>query len=267
MSERPNAASVRLALSGKRVLITRATGQASDLVERLSAMGAKAILIPAIEIGPPASFAVLDAALATLDDFDLVVFTSANAVEAFQQRALHLGVTPAPRRIAVVGPATAHAVEAIGLHPDVVPPVYTAESLAEALLPEAPGQLILLVLVEQAPATLHNALLAAGARVMVVAAYSNRVPEGSLEAVAKLFADPAGLPDAVTFTSSSTARNLVALLESARLTLPDSVARVSIGPITSSTLRDLGLPPHIEASEPTIAALADALAAHFRAIA
>ena len=126
MSSREEAAApVCLALTGRRILVTRAPGQASQLAERLSALGATPILIPTIEIGPPASFAALDAALAALSGFDLVAFTSANAVEAFHQRAQFLGLTPAPRRIAVVGPATARAVAAIGLRAEVVPPTFT----------------------------------------------------------------------------------------------------------------------------------------------
>jgi len=157
---------VRLALTGRRILVTRAPHQASQLADRLSALGATPILIPTIEIAPPASFAALDAALTALSSFDLVAFTSANAVEAFQQRAQLLGLTPAPRRIAVVGPATERAVAAIGLHADMVPPIFTAESLAQTivqtLLPEAPGARILLLLAEQAPATLASALSTIG---------------------------------------------------------------------------------------------------------
>ena len=175
-----------------------------------------------------------------LSGFDLVAFTSANAVEAFRQRAQFLGVTPAPRRIAVVGPATARAVAAIGLRAEVVPPTFTAESLAQTivqtLLPEAPGARILLVLAEQAPATLASALAAAGARVTVAAAYCNRIPRASLAALADLFADPSKVPDAVTFTSASTAGNLIALLDAAGLTLPAAVVRASIGPVTSRAL-------------------------------
>jgi len=259
---------VRLTLAGRRILVTRAPGQASQLAEQLRALGATPILIPTIEIAPPASYAALDAALAALSGFDLVAFTSANAVEAFHQRAQFLGLTPAPRRIAVVGPATARAVAAIGLDADVVPPVFTAESLAQTivqtLLPEASGARILLLLAEQAPAKLASALADAGARVTVAAAYCNRIPEGSLAAVAALFADPSKVPDAVTFTSASTAGNLIALLQAAGLTLPAAVVRASIGPVTSRALRDLGLPPHLEAVEPTIAALADSLAAYFQ---
>ncbi len=268
MSERLDTVRLRRGLSGRRILITRALHQASQLADLLSALGATPILIPTIEIAPPASFAALDSSLAALSGFDLVAFTSANAVEAFQQRAQLLGIAPAPRRIAVVGPATAHAVDKIGLHADLFPPIFTAESLAQTIvqtvLCEVPSARILLVLAEQAPATLCSALTAAGARVTVAAAYSNRVPQASLEAVAALFAVPEKVPDAVTFTSASTARNLVALLEAAGHALPASVLRASIGPITSRALCDLGLPPHLEAAEPTLAALADVLTAYFQ---
>jgi uroporphyrinogen-III synthase len=250
-----------LPLAGKRILITRAPHQASELADRLRSLGATPILIPTIEIGPPASFAALDAALAALSDFDLVAFTSANAVHAFGERAEVLGLAPAPSRIAVVGPATARAVEAMGLHVDVAPPTFTAEALGQTLLPEASGRRMLLVLAEHAPATLQSALEAAGARVTVAAAYGNRVPATSLPAITALFADPANYPDAVTFTSASTASNLVALLEASGLTLPATVIRASIGPITSRALRDLGLPPHLEAAESTIGALVTALSA------
>jgi uroporphyrinogen-III synthase len=253
-----------LPLTGRRILITRAPHQASELADRLSALGATPVLIPTIEIGPPTSFAALDAAVAALASFDLVAFTSTNAVRAFQERAAAVGVTPAPRRIAVVGPATAGAVEAMGLRVDVVPPVFTAESLGQTLLPEVRGQRILLVLAEYAPGILESALKGGGAEVTVAAAYKNRIPDASLSAVTELFAEPAAYPDAMTFTSASTAKNLVALLEGTGLTLPGAVVRASIGPITSRALVELGLPPHVEASEPTIPALVEAVAAHLR---
>ena len=268
MSAHQDAVRLGRGLSGRRILITRAPHQASQLAERLRALGATPILIPTIEIAPPASYATLDAALASISGFDLVAFTSANAVDAFQQRAHLLGIAPAPRRIAVVGPATARAIDRIGLHADLFPPTFTAESLAQTIvqtvLCEVPSARILLVLAEQAPAILRSALAAAGASVTVAAAYSNRVPQASLAEVAALFAEPEKVPDAVTFTSASTASNLIALLEAAGHELPVSVVRASIGPITSRALRDLGLPPHLEASEPTLAALTDALAAYFQ---
>jgi uroporphyrinogen-III synthase len=152
----------------------------------------------------------------------------------------------------------------IGLHADVIPTTYTAEALGQALAPEAHGLRILLVLTEDAPAILRDALAAAGADVTVAAAYRNRIPEASLAAVSSLFGDAGNYPDAVTFTSASTAANLVALLDAAGLALPAEVIRASIGPITSRALRELDLPPHVEAAESTIPALVAALAAHFR---
>lgn len=259
MSANSNADEGARPLTGRRILVTRAPHQASELADRLSALGATPILIPTIEIGAPTSFAALDEALQALANFDLVAFTSANAVRAFQTRAEVAGTAQAPKRIAVVGPATARAVEAMGLQVDVMPGVFTAESLGEALLPEARSSRILLVLAEDAPAVLESALKGGGAKVTVAAAYKNRIPEASLTAIRDLFANPSSYPDAVTFTSASTAHNLVALLDAAGLTLPGEVARVSIGPITSRALVGLGLPAHVEAGNATIPGLVESV--------
>jgi uroporphyrinogen-III synthase len=246
-------------LAGKQILITRAAHQASSLADRLKALGALTISIPTIEIVPPASSTALDEALGRLASFDVVAFTSANAVRAFSQRAGELGMSPVPRRIAVVGPATARAVEALGLPVDTMPTVFTAEALAQTLLPEAHGSRILLVLAEAAPRILETTLTAAGAAIHVAAAYANRIPGDSLAAIKDLFKNVATLPDAVTFTSASTAAHLVALLDAADLTLPAPIARISIGPVTSLALEKLRLPAHIEAREPTLDALVAAV--------
>jgi uroporphyrinogen-III synthase len=252
------------ALEGRRVLVTRTPHQASELTDRLRAAGATPVLIPTIEIAPPSSYEALDAAIRELTGFDLVAFTSANAVEAFRERAGRVGVLAAPRRVAVVGRATERAAQAIGLTVDVVPPVFTAESLAETLAPEARGRRFLLVLAEGAPTTLRDGLAGAGAaEARVAAAYRNRIPEGTVAAVASLFGDQAAWPDAVTFTSASTANNLVGLLEAAGLKLPEAVVRASIGPVTSKALRDLGLAPHVEAKEATVVGLLECLVEYF----
>ncbi|HEV2618447.1 MAG TPA: uroporphyrinogen-III synthase [Acidobacteriaceae bacterium] len=245
-------------LAGRRVLITRAPHQALELDERLQALGAETILIPTIEIVPPTSFAALDEALARIATFDWLVLTSANGMRAFAGRAMELKLSARPKRIAVVGPATARTAESIGLRVHTMPRVHTAEALAERLLPEARGQRFLLVLAEGAPRTLEATLTAGGAQVFTAAAYANRIPQASLHAIKKLFAKGARAPDAVTFTSASTASHLAALLEAAEVKLPESVARISIGPITSAALRRLGIPPHAEAAEATIDALAAA---------
>ncbi len=250
-----------LPLANRRILVTRAAGQASTLAALLEAEGAEAILIPTIEIAPPASWCALDAALSELRSFDLLIFTSANAVEAFAVRARTLGISPHPKRIAVIGPATAAAVQGSDLSPDdavlLEPARYVAEALAELLLPHAPGARMLLVRAAIARDTLPATLSAAGASVAIAEAYRTIVPPRSIADLQRLFTT--NPPDAITFTSASTARNLATLLDSASLTIPKSVVLASIGPITSQAMRELNLEPTVEASEATIPSLVEAL--------
>jgi uroporphyrinogen-III synthase len=282
-----------------RVLITRSPHQASALADQLRALGADPILIPTIELADPTTFAPLDAALAHLDHFHWLLFTSANAVEAFIKRtarpfenqitaagddqvpqgfslgshsppekegALAPGVClPRGIRIAAIGSATAHALGAAGLHADLLPPQSIAESFAEAVLPHAlqppnsSGQTtptrFLLLRAETAREHLPDTLRAAGADVTIAPVYRNVVPSGSIADIRQLFSTRENWPAAITFTSSSTATNLLALLETSDLTLPQEIRRISIGPITSQTLRDLNFPPHAEAAEPSIPSL------------
>ncbi len=248
-----------MSLAGKRVLVTRSREQASELAAKLEAKGAEVILVPTIEIAPPSSYCTLDAALACLRSFDWVVFTSANAVGVFAERARQIGVTSSPKKIAVVGPATAKAVEANGLRVDLVPPVYVAESLGEALIPFATGVSILLVRAEVAPERLPELLRAAGAQVTVASAYRTVVPAGSVAMLREMFAEKACYPDAVTFTSASTVTNLLVLLEADGLKMPPGIALVSIGPVTSRALREAGLEPSGEAGEATLESLCEAV--------
>jgi uroporphyrinogen-III synthase len=246
-----------------RVLVTRAPHQASALADALRAHGLDPILIPTIEIAPPTSFAALDAALASLTIFHWIIFTSTNAVEAFFAR-LHssdpYSLIPNPCLTAAIGPATALALEPFGIKPTLIPPQAIAESLAAALTPHAkqpdgsPTR-FLLPRAETARDVLSGTLTAAGADVTLAPVYRNLIPADSFPAIRQLFATPATCPDAITFTSGSTVTNLLALLEAAGLTLPPEPLRISIGPITSATLRGHGLPPHAEADQPTIPAL------------
>lgn len=250
-------------LTNKRILITRTRQQASDLAARLEALGATPILIPTIEIAPPASFAALDTAFTRLRTYDWLVFTSPNGVEAFHRRAAQLlKSVQLPKHIAVIGPATLSAAISIGLIVDLLPPQYIAESLAAALLPEAPGKSFLIVRAAEARDILPEALSAAGATVTIAEAYRSQLPPDSIPALQHLFSTPAAYPDAITFTSASTARNLFALLEAANRTLPPNITLASIGPITSQALRDLGHSPTIEAAESTIPSLIQALLTH-----
>ena len=160
-----------MSLTGRHILITRSGRQASELAARLEALGAETVSIPTIELAPPSSYCALEAALASVRGFDWVLFTSANAGEAFAERARWIGIIPSPRRIAVVGPATAKAVQGIGLAVDLMPAQFVAESLTEALLPFAPGASMLLVRAEAARDVLPDALTEAGAQVTIAAAY------------------------------------------------------------------------------------------------
>jgi len=252
-----------MALTGKRILVTRSRQQASDLSARLEAAGAQTILIPTIELAPPASFCGLDAALACISSYDWVIFTSANAVQIFNQRAKLLGLMPNPKKIAVIGPATAKAVQEIGFVADLTPQHYVAEGLADALLPHADGASMLLVRAETAREYLPDTLRAAGAAVIIANAYRTLTPASSVALLQQVWSDPGSRPDAVTFTSSSTVINLFTLLEAAGLNLPDRIVRASMGPITSQTLQDLGHPKTIEAEDATIASLCDALERHY----
>jgi len=295
-------------LHPKRILVTRSRHQTSALAAQLQALGAEPILVPTIAIAPPETYAPLDAALARLDTFHWLLFTSANAVQAFAERTSALALSSAqhPNRvphplapfakgwaiaqratqsfgepanqypkIAAIGPATARALTEIGLTPDLLPPQAVAESLAQSLLPHIiPGETcLLLIRAEHARDTLPATLRAAGANLTVTPAYRNLIPHDSIPLLQTLFANPSTWPDAITFTSSSTATNLLTLLDVAGLALPPdhasgapdkTVLRVSIGPITSQTLRDLGYPPHLEAPEATVVSLVQTLAQQLR---
>jgi uroporphyrinogen-III synthase len=251
-----------LPLLNRRILITRARGQASALATQLEALGATTIQIPTIEIAPPQSYSALDAALASIGTFDWLIFTSANAVEFFAARARLLKLSPSPKRVAAIGPATAKAILKSGIarSVDLIPPQAIAESLAESLLPHAPNSSMLLIRAAIARDILPKTLRAAGAIVTIAEAYRKIIPADSIHQLRTLFTT--NPPDAITFTSASTAENLVTLLESASLKLPTRTVLASIGPITSQAMRDLSLTPTIEAKEATIQSLTEALAYH-----
>jgi uroporphyrinogen-III synthase len=253
-----------------RILITRAPHQASPLADALRARGLDPILIPTIELAPPTTFAPLDAAIANLTgqgsqpSFHWLLFTSANAVEAFANRlSTPNDLLPSPCLIAAIGPATARSInELLGTKPTLTPSKAVAESLAEALLPYAkqpdgtPTR-FLLIRAETARDILPETLQKAGGEVTIAPAYRTIIPQESLPKICDLFHSPETYPDAITFTSSSTVTNLLDLLAAAGLSLPRDIPRISIGPITSQTLRDHGLPPHAQSEEPTIDSLVE----------
>lgn len=250
-------------LKGKRILITRAVQQAGALADRLRSLGATVIEIPSIEIRPPRSYEPLDQAIANIARYDWLVLTSVNGVQALLERLGHAGLPPAHLEnlsIAAIGPATRKVIEGRGLKVALMPKQYIAESVVEAMQEQVKSKKVLLVRARVARDVIPEELRKAGAEVDVVEAYETVVPQSSRERLRDLLSRPGQRPHAITFTSSSTARNFLELLGAENKHLVTGVMLASIGPVTSNTLRELGLGVHIEAAEYTIPGLVAALA-------
>lgn len=230
-------------LAGVTVAVTRARAQASALAARLRTLGAVAVEAPAIRIEP------IDAAVPSPADFDLVAFTSPNAVDRFFALVRDARVLAGPT-VAAIGPGTARALAAHGIVADVVPPRSIAESLVEALA-DVPVTRALIPRAEEARDVLPGALEARGAQVTVLPLY--RTIADTLDDHAR---DAALGATYATFTSASSVR----FFHAAAGTL-DGPRLVSIGPATSAALRELGHEPHVEASVHTPDGLVDALVA------
>ena len=252
------------ALAGRGIAITRARAQAHELAARLEAEGARVLAVPTIAIEPPESWAPLDRALAELERYDGVVFTSVNGVAMARRRLPGAGARLAGRRLAAIGPATARALRDWGCAAEVVPDEYVAEALVRQLAPRLrAGARVLVPRAAEARDVLVRELRQRGADVDEVPAYRTRPSDEG--AAALRTALEAGRVDAVTFTSSSTVRHCAALFapgQAARALR--GVAVACIGPVTRETAREHGLETQIMPTEYTIPALADAIVAHFR---
>lgn len=262
-------------LQGRRVAITRPREQAPALADRLRALGAEVLACPTIAIAPLEDFAALDAALARLAEYDWLILTSANGARAVLRRLAELaGAASAPwplapgarrPRLAAIGPATAAELERHGLRADFVPSTYVAEAIVDEI-GDVAGQRLLLARADIARPALAAGLRARGARVDEVTAY--RTLSGSL---AEPFVQSllSGELDAVTFTSSSTVRGLLAGLEAAGVDRAEArallarAAVVCIGPITATTARDEGLRVDAVARQYTAEGLVEALVEWF----
>jgi len=244
------------------VLVGRAKHQAGALSRELRRVGAQVIEIPFIEIRKPRSFKPLDDALRNLATYDWLILTSSNGVEAMWARVakLHLANRALRHlRIAAIGPATKKAIEQRGAKVDVVPKEYLAESVVRSVKGKVKAKRVLLVRAKVARDVIPCELRKAGASVDVVEAYQTAVPKSSRTQLQAVLKDPRRRPQVVTFTSSSTVRNFVELLGRAETRQLDRTLMASIGPVTSSTLRELGLPVDIEAKHFTIPGLVEAI--------
>lgn len=254
-------------LLGKRIVVTRAREQASDLVRQLSDLGAECLEYPTIKIVPADDPTPMDEAIKNLSEYDWIVFTSVNGVQFFFDRLFgsDLDVRALNQlRTAAIGPATAERLFNFGLKSDIIPKNYRAESVVEAFGREKlKGKKILLPRAGEARPVLPVELRKMGAEVREVTAYLTEKVEENADRLIKQLEDKS--IDLITFTSSSTVKNFKSLLPSDTFgQLLDGVKIASIGPITTDTATELGFKVDTTAAIYTIPGLCEAILKYYR---
>jgi uroporphyrinogen III methyltransferase / synthase len=246
----------KLPLFGKRILVTRDRRQSSMLAEPLEALGAEILFVPVIEIADPAESTPLDQAIQNLASYDWLIFTSVNGVRHFVE-ALDRSdrdLRSLEAKLCAIGPATRAAVEALHLRVDVMPEEYVAESLLKSLAGEdLKGKRILLPRAAVARDLVPVTLRERGAVVDVVEAYRTIIPADAAACAKEALVHK---PDWITFTSSSTVKNLLAVTGKEPIA---GIKVASIGPVTSATAREVGLLVDVEADPHTIEGLVSAI--------
>jgi uroporphyrinogen III methyltransferase/synthase len=255
----------RRPLFGKRVLITRSRTQASRLVGLLEDLGAEPIELPAIHVEPLEDYTELDGALTRLPEFGWVIFASTNAVESVFHRLEMQGRDSrafAGTRIGAIGPATSAALANQGLRADFVPTRSISETVVKELSSmDGSGTAVLLPSADIGRDALAQGLASMGAQVERITAYKTTPSQGMADKAHEAF--ESGI-DAVTFTSSSTVRNLVAMLNGNKSLLQD-LPLICIGPTTAATATELGLKIDLVAQEHTVEGLVGAVVEYFAA--
>lgn len=245
------------ALANLRVVVTRAEHQSGGLAEAFTAAGAEVELLPLLEVVPPADPRPLERAASELALFDWLVFTSANAVEAFLP--LTGGGLPGRLRVAAVGPATAAALRAWEIEPRLVAAQSDAEGLLADLAPHVDrGRRILLPQAADARPALAEGLARLGAEAVAVTAYDKALPVDAPRRAAELFATaPLGW---VTFTSPRIVRHFAELFGGDWERRRPELRAASIGPVTTAELRRRGVEPAAEAARPGDEGMVEAVA-------
>jgi uroporphyrinogen III methyltransferase/synthase len=248
-------------LFGRKIIVTRTREQASELVAGLEESGANCLEYSTINIEPVESYDILDSELERLNEYHWIVFTSLNGVKYFFERLHRCGMDARDLKgpdIAVIGKSTADYLLTFGVNADLIPKVFTGEGLAESLLDQGvEGRNILIPRALQAREILPETLRGAGAQVTIAPVYRNVPPQGRKDALrAEL---EAGAVDMITFTSSSTVRNFLTMVDAADneelQRLLQGVKIAAIGPITAKTVTDNGLRVDIQPREHTIPAM------------
>ena len=253
-------------LFGKTVVVTRTREQASDLVARLSALGADCLECPTIRVVPPEDWAPLDAAIDCLDTYDWLVLTSVNGVSSFFGRLYQRGKDVRALRdirTATIGPATQKRLLDFGLNSDIVPETYRAESIIEAFKSEdMEGKKVLLPRAKEARPILPIEVRKMGATVDEIPVYRTEERRENVDVLIERLEQ--GSIDIVTFTSSSTVRNFKAIVPPERFeSLMEGTTIAVIGPITAGTARELGFKVDIEAEDYTIDGLCEAIVRYY----
>jgi uroporphyrinogen-III synthase len=253
-------------LAGKRVIITRAALQSSELFERLRERGSIPASLPLVSFAVPSDYRPLDSALRELETFDWVLFTSANAVQALIARSstlgLNLNLADRPCKIAVVGPTTEKEAKKAGFSVTYVAKTHLGVALAEELGQQLREKRVFLPRSDRANPDLPQALRLLGAKLTDVVAYRTLAPsEVDRDRVAAIVT---GEADAVLFFSPSAVYNFVDLVGGQRLSaLQERVAMTAVGPVTAAALREAGVQRIVVAADTTPAAIVAALEAHF----
>lgn len=249
-------------LFGKTVLVTRPAGQGGAMADRLADLGARVLEQPTIEISPPDDFGPLDGAIDQLGEYDWVVFSSRNGVDALLSRMAELGRDArsfGTAKVAAIGPATAEALGAWRLSADVTPDRYEAEELAKSLAGSAEGKRFLLIRASRGREVLAETLTGAGATVDQVVAYVSRDVETADPAVLAEVA--AGRIDWITVTSSAIARSAAALFGSSVAKAEVLPRFAAISPLTAGALAEAGYEAAAVATEFTADGVVDAIVA------
>jgi uroporphyrinogen III methyltransferase / synthase len=253
-------------LFGKSLLVPRPAEQGRVTAAAIRARGAKARLLPAIEIRPPADSAPLERAINELSSFEWVLFTSANGVTHFTRALRAAGLDArafANAKIGAIGPKTAAALESFGLRADVVAEEFIGEGLARAVLAQGVPKRVLIARAQVARDVLPDLLQKAGASVEVVPVYETVAADAGALLSAHF---ERGEIDVALFTSSSTVNAVVDTLGARAAELLARVTVASIGPITSQTLSERGVRTDVVATTFTVDGLLDALEAHFSSV-
>lgn len=254
-----------MGLEGIRILVTRGGEQGDELCALVRERGGSPVLFPTIRLVPVPDPGPLDAAIRELSSFDWVLFTSANAVRFFCERAGALGWRglPAGVRAASVGPGTAREMGRRGIPVHLTAARHTAEGLVEALARDGvAGRRFLLPRALEGREVIPEEIGRRGGTVTAVAAYRNGLPERDERAAAELAAAP---PDVCTFASPSAFRNLFVLLGEERAARLLSASRIAvIGEVTARAVAERNLTVDIMPEKYTLLGMLDAIEARLR---